>query len=616
MKQKSRMLCMAAAAMFGTFVAPAQDDNPLGEMSGVGGAMREVETRAAVPVEIPEQKEALEKIAPPTAAPLEPGKEEASIDVATLVLTGDTAFAAKHKIKGTQKTLETCLRDIFEGKKITVRQTGEELTALYEKLTKEGYYLARLSLPSGAYNAQTKTLTINVEVGFFGAVKVKFDGDKEEGRWFSRKQIERQFKGLGTGKDFNYLQLYRKLSEVNAHPDLTLDTHITVRKPLEGEGEERRVVTYADLEFTAKEKFPLHAMLEVNNYGTDSINEWQSQLTIQYLNLTKADDVLTFSPGISLNGDLVSAAGSYMRPHHLGKGGATTVYGGFSHLSTDDVIPRLDLTGKNWFVGIMQSHRLIDSESRLLSASAGIVYRYVEDQFSVFNTSLQQRDVTVLPLTVSLSYTDRTADFLGGRNFATLSGVYNLSAGGNNDLEDMWVGAKNHYAIARLQYARLQPLFARRDNRGNPVNQWTLFLKAEGQLTSDPLIPSEKLFVGGFNTVRGYTNKGYLGDNGVYGTIELRTPILLDLFASRFRAPKAVPLDRLQFLAFIDAAHLRAVDPLPGAVEDETLVGAGFGLRLALTKYSQFRFDCGFPLHDASGDDDGVSFYVSGQIQF
>jgi len=131
------------------------------------------------------------------------------------------------------------------------------------------------------------------------------------------------------------------------------------------------------------------------------------------------------------------------------------------------------------------------------------------------------------------------------------------------------------------------------------------------------LIPAEKLSLGGYNTVRGYQTKGYLGDNGVYGTIELRTPILLDLFSKTFgRETQKNPLDRLQFVTFTDFGFLEFEDPLPGVDESETLMSVGAGLRLAVTQYSQLRLDVGVPVVSASGEDDSSEYYLDWQLQF
>ena len=393
-----------------------------------------------------------------------------------------------------------------------------------------------------------------------------------------------------------------------------------MRKPIEGEGAEKRVVRYADLDLEVRESMPLHMVWEINNYGMEEVEEWQTSLTAQYLNLTKHDDVLTFSPSISFGGELFSLAGSYMLPHHWWKGGATTIYGGYSDLDVDDIVPRLDLEGSGYFGGLQHTENIYDDDRHLLAFSIGILWRYIEDQYSAYSQKLRKRSATILPLSAALSYTGKKSDFMGGRNFATVQAVYNLM-NGDDKLDEMWTDAEEHYWLFRWQLARLQPLpflGSWDDQTEQYLHQWTLFMKLEGQYTSDTLIPVEKLSLGGYNCLRGYRTRGYLGDYGVYGTFELRTPILVDTFASLFgdRTNKQA-FDRLQFLGFLDWGYTAFNDLPSGYDDDEYLYSAGFGARLSVTKYTQLKCDVAFPLHDTDwADDDSVEVYFSLQTQF
>jgi len=613
-------LAQSITLLFGLCSAPVlmAQDGLLEPMGGVGGAQRQIENKVIAPnIPKPSSDKPSVSVVPASQIPVENAAGSASSEtpweIQAIALKGDLAFAENIGVKAILQS------ELVGGQPKKRQEVQEALRKIFRKFIDEKYYLARVTLPRNPYDEQTKTLTVLVEAGLFGDVKIKFASDREDGRWFSRAQIAKRLKEISKGETFNYQKLYNALAEINAHPDLTLDTKITVRKPIEGTNEMRRVVRYADLDFVVKESIPLHAVLDVNNYGTKAVDEWQAGLTLQYLNLTKADDVLTLNPSMSLDSSLMSLAGSYVRPHDIWKGGATTLYGGWSDLNADNIVPNIDLVGQGWFMGVVHSYKLVDDEDRLISLSAGLVYRYIEDQFSAFKTTLQQRDITVLPLSIALSYSARKPDFLRGRNFATIQAIYNLQAGGGNTLDEMRVNADDNYSIARLQLARLQPIFGTADisDAKKQLHQWILFMKAEGQYSSCPLIPAEELALGGQNTVRGYTTKGYMGDDGVYGTLEVRTPILLDMFSHMVGHKTARnPLDRIQFVAFTDAGYLQTTDPLPGAEDSETLLSIGAGVRLAVTQYSQLRLDVGVPVADASGNDDSSEYYLDWQVQF
>ena len=604
-------MCCIVTLSFATAFA----DEAIGPMAGAGGVLRDAERRAlsAVPKKDPGASPTItSEDRPKAASTASDGKKLGAIE--NVKFFGSTEFAEEHGLA------EKVLAALGTGEK-TSDEVSEALRSVRQDLMKDGYYLLRITMLRGkAYDPETKTLSLLVEEGRFGKLTIQFEDEEEDGTWFSKKQIAGRFSSIKEGDAFYYATLRNALFEANSHPDITIDTSINVRKPMpiEGEGDNRRIVRYADLTLSVQESCPIHAVWEVNNYGMEEIDEWQTSLTAQYLNLTKHDDVLTISPAMSLGAEMFSLAGSYMLPHEYWRGGATTLYAGYSKLDVSDIVPRLDLEGSGYFFGLQHTEHLYDSDRHLLAISIGAMWRYIEDQYTALGYSLNDRGASILPLSLALSYTGKKADFLGGRNFATIQGVYNIMNGGDS-LDTMWTGAEENYGILRCQLARLQPLFGWFDQKsGQDLHQWMLFLKLEGQYTSDTLIPVEKLSLGGHNCLRGYRTRGYLGDYGVYGTVEMRSPILVDTFASLFsdRTDKK-PVDRLQFLAFCDYGITQYNDLPSGYEDNEFLASIGVGARFALTKYSQLRCDVAVPICDTdSGEDDDYEVYLGFQLQY
>jgi len=612
---KHLMPCVLLVAAFAATLSNA--DEPLGPMAGTGGIMRDAERRAVASpdVQSTDAAEPHEILASPTSAP----QAEAPLPAApvigpvnAVVTHGSTDFAGRVGIPS------RLLAALGPGDK-TLEDVRSAIVAVRDELIKEGYYLCRISLSKDdGYDASTGTLAVIVDEGRFGKINLAFDAEDEEGRWYSRAQMLRRLKAIEEGSTFDYTVLKGALFDANASPDINIDTAVGVRKEMEGDGLDRRVARWADMDLTVRESCPFHAVWELNNYGMEEVEEWQTSLTLQYLNLTKHDDVLTFSPSMSFGGEIWSLAGSYMLPHWWWNGGNTTLYGGYSQLDVDDVVPKLDLEGSGWFVGLQHSENIIDNDQHLLAVSAGVLWRYIEDRYTALGYKLNERGASIMPVSLALSYTAKRPDGLGGRNFGTVQGVYNLM-NGDDKLDEMWTKAEEHYWLLRAQLARLQPLFGWFDQKSQlDLHQWMLFMKLEGQYTSDTLIPVEKLALGGYNCLRGYHARGYLGDYGVYGTFELRTPILVDAFASLFgdRTDKT-PIDRLQFLGFVDWGYL-AYNDLPSGYDDsEFLYSAGFGARMAVTKYTQLKCDIAFPLKDSDwADDDDFEVYFSLQMQF
>ena len=591
-------------------------DGQLEPMAGAGGVIRDAERRALArpkPVKKDKSVPDVKQDSANVPSPIQKDVESKIVGpISNVRVFGSTAFAEKEGISGLM------LDGLGSDGDKTVGEILKALQKVRARLLDRGFYLVRLTLArSGTYDKDRKTLSILVDEGRFGKVNVKFDG-KEDGTWFSNSQIARRFKDVVEGETFDYRRVRSALFEANSHPDLVIDTSIDVRKPIEGEGNDRRVARYADLNLDVHESMPFHLLWSIDNYGLKDVNEWQTSLTAQYLNLTKHDDVLTFSPAMSFGAELFSCAASYMLPHEYWLGGNTTLYGGWSRVDVDDIIPSLDLEGTGYFLGLQHSENLYNTDRHQLSLSAGLLWRYIEDQYTVSHRSLNERGAHILPLSLALSYTGKKPDVLGGRNFATLQGVYNVMNAGD-DLEQMWNGADENYWIFRWQLARLQPIFGSADaTTEQTLHNWQLFVKVEGQYTDETLIPTEKLMLGGHNCLRGYRTRGYVGDYGVYGTFELRTPLLVDSFASLFGDRKdKVAFDRVQFLSFCDWGVARYNDLPSGYDDNEFLLSAGVGMRLAITKYSQLRCDVAFPCVDGNNKDDrDMEVYLAVQFQF
>lgn len=594
--------------------ASLHGEDGIGSMAGTGGVMRDAERRALTPsLPVKDNKGTTDVTAEKSPVALSQEVAEKQIGpIASIRVFGATEFAEREEIPA---KILTALGS--EGDK-TVGDVLGAIEAVRKELLQKGYYLVRISLAkTNTYDKATKTLSVLVDQGRFGKLTISFEGE-EDGFWYSRKQIASRFKDIEEGDTFDYSRLRGALFDANSHPDLTIDTAIDVRKPIEGEGNDRRVARYADLNLDVHESVPFHAVWEVNNYGLKDVNEWQSSLTLQYLNLTKHDDVLTVSPAMSLGAELFSCAASYMLPHDYWFGGNTTVYGGWSQVQIDDIIPELDLEGTGYFVGLQHSENLYNTDRHLLALSLGVLWRYLEDQYTVSSKSLNERGAHILPLSAALSYTGKKADWFGGRNFATVQGVFNVMNAGD-DLKEMWNDAEKNYWIFRGQIARLQPLFGwSSDVSEQTLHNWQLFTKIEGQYTDQTLIPTEKLMLGGYNCLRGYRTRGYVGDYGIYGTFELRTPLLVDSFASLFgdREDK-VAFDRLQFLTFCDWG-IAQYNNLPNGYDDnEFLCSVGVGARLAITQYSQVKCDVAFPCVDGNNEDDRkMEVYCGFQLQF
>jgi hemolysin activation/secretion protein len=135
----------------------------------------------------------------------------------------------------------------------------------------------------------------------------------------------------------------------------------------------------------------------------------------------------------------------------------------------------------------------------------------------------------------------------------------------------------------------------------------TVMLRTGGQLSTESLVASEQMQIGGADSVRGYDPGEHTGDSGYFASIEPRFTFCKEHWY--------VP----QLAAFFDHAGVHRNTPLIGEGSADNLSGAGVGLRWDAPYSIDLRFDVGFPLADESvgeNDDDGPKFYVAGSIKF
>jgi hemolysin activation/secretion protein len=119
-----------------------------------------------------------------------------------------------------------------------------------------------------------------------------------------------------------------------------------------------------------------------------------------------------------------------------------------------------------------------------------------------------------------------------------------------------------------------------------------VFVKGQGQASEKPLASSEQFSGGGLGTVRGYLESEELGDNGIFGSAEIRTPSLSDLFGKT--------VDEWRFYLFGEGGLLTIDKALPEQQEKFNLASVGIGTRMKFAGHYNGSFDVGLPLDNGT----------------
>jgi hemolysin activation/secretion protein len=115
-----------------------------------------------------------------------------------------------------------------------------------------------------------------------------------------------------------------------------------------------------------------------------------------------------------------------------------------------------------------------------------------------------------------------------------------------------------------------------------------IFGKVQGQLANQPLVSSEEFSGGGVETLRGYLESEAVGDNGTFGSLELRSPSVLGWTGDKD--------SECRFYVFGDAGHLSILEPLPDQTARYTMSSVGIGSRLLLRGHLSGSCDAAYPL--------------------
>lgn len=130
-----------------------------------------------------------------------------------------------------------------------------------------------------------------------------------------------------------------------------------------------------------------------------------------------------------------------------------------------------------------------------------------------------------------------------------------------------------------------------------------------GQWSSQVLLPSEQLPLGGYGSIRGYDVRQFNADTGFFANMELHFP-RFSIF--RHHQPNK---DYFHFLLFVDGGYGRDKVSVPFINPNEYLIGVGPGVRYSLGPYLNARVDWGIKLHqqkEFTGGSSMVYFSVVG----
>jgi hemolysin activation/secretion protein len=208
--------------------------------------------------------------------------------------------------------------------------------------------------------------------------------------------------------------------------------------------------------------------------------------------------------------------------------------------------------------------------------SAGIDYKHFDENVELGGAS-QLSPVTYYPITATYS-----ASWPGntGTTQLDIGPTFNIRSFGSNPQS---FDNKRYYSESNFIYLRGD--LSRQQNLPYGMQ---LNIKAQAQLSNEPLVNSEQISLGGQDTVRGYLESEVLADNAIMGSVELRSPPL-----AQYISPQVTDW---RFFLFGEGGTAKILDPLAEQQAVFNLASAGLGTRIQLINHLNGSVDVALPL--------------------
>ena len=339
-----------------------------------------------------------------------------------------------------------------------------------------------------------------------------------------------------------------------------------------------------DVDLRVRDSLPLHASVDLNNDHNNTTSDLRLAGSVRYTNLWQAGHTISASYLISPQNreEVEVISGSYMAPL-LGSRWTLLLYA-YKSNSNVAALGGSQVLGNGYAVGTRAIYRFPGRTEQ--SLTFGFDWKDFDQDILVPTgpdtpPGLIQTPISDIPLV--LSYSRQSVSETSAFNL-TIAATAGLRGFGSTAQD---VQAQRFNGIGNFVHANLDVDYTRALGR-----DFSAFVRLTGQFADSPLVTNEQFSVGGNASVRGYFQSEAVGDDGVNGSIELRSPSLGSSLGSF--------VDELRVFAFADGGFVRVRSPLPDQTDNFSLLSAGVGSRFQLFRYLKGNVAFGWALIDGA----------------
>ncbi len=355
-----------------------------------------------------------------------------------------------------------------------------------------------------------------------------------------------------------------------------------------------RVPGTIDIDLRVRDTLPLHASVELTNDHNNLTKPLRLKGSVRYTNLWQAGHTLSasylVSPEDRSQAEVIS--GSYLAPL-AGSRWSLLVYG-YKSNSNVAALGGSQVLGNGYAIGARAIFRLPGQAEQ--SLTFGFDYKDFKQDISVPTgpdtpPGIISTPIAYVPLILSYNY-----------QRATETSAYNVTVSLTAGLRGFGssaavVQSQRFFAIGNFVHFNVEADYTR-----NLGGDFSAFARVNGQFADSPLVTNEQFGIGGNTSVRGYFQSEGVGDDGLNGSVELRSPT--------FGGKLGRFVDDLRLFGFVDGGIVRLRSPLPDQTSIFRLVSAGAGARFQLLRYLRGDLAYGFPLLEGVSSRAGAGMFT------
>jgi len=451
--------------------------------------------------------------------------DERRVKIENFVITGNTLFS--------ESVLKDLLNDLV-GTALTLKEIYGAADRLTEYYQKHGYSLCTVTVP--AQRMKDGILQLEVIEGHVG--KLLFTGHQR----YSEAFLQRHFQPIAPKTILRLDALERELLLLNDMPGLTVRSALV---PGEEYGS-------TDIQLDVKET-PIAASATLDNQGRDVVGLWRIGADFTINNPGKFGDILGLG--------YTNSQSNLLRQGRLNYGfpithGGTRLNLNYSRAEYDvgGDFSALGISGVSETARLQLNQPIIRTRTRNLAWTLALAHIVGQSETDLSTLPLSDDEVNFGETGLDFSRRNKS----GGQS--TLTALLATNFQSNPDGTD---------SAALPVNLKLNGSHEHLLGKG-----WSAALRGEALFCDDTLPDSNKYGLGGPANIRGFVSSSLRGDQGGFGSLELRRQL-------------QVKAANVQLRGFMDAGEVRQQHPLADGSRTDSLASAGAGASILIAnRYS------------------------------